>query len=100
MSWIRELPCLSGTVLGLDDPLPDEAVITVRSADIGDLIQITRPWVDEKMIVQIFKAIYKVMELDDPHITRRNLTGWHEYGRFCRIKRVQISGEIADKVTK
>ena len=93
MSWISELPHIAGTVLGLDDPLPDEAVITVKDAEIGDLIQITRPWVDENMLVQTFDATYEVMELDELHITRRNLTGWHEYGRFCRIKKVQNSGE-------
>ncbi len=97
MTWINELPHIAGTVLGIDDPLPEETVITVRDAEIGDLIQITRPWIDEKMIVQKFEALYEVIELDDPHITRRNLTGWHEYGRFCRLKKVQSYEGSADK---
>jgi len=92
MRWISELPHIAGTVLGVDDPLPDEAVITVQGADVGELIEITRPWVDKNMIVRELKALYEVMELDEPHIIKINLTGFHHYGRFCRIKKVQNSG--------
>ena len=95
MSWVKELPHLAGTVLGMDELLPDEAVITVRHAEIGEQIKIKRPWVNENNIVQCPEAIYEVVEIDEPHIIRRSLTGWHEYGRFCRIKKIDYTkGEM------
>ena len=91
MDWLNELPHIAGTVLGIDELLPEEAIITLKRAEIGEKIRIKRPWVDENNIVQCPEAIYEVMELDDPHITRRNLTGWHEYGRFCRIRKIKFT---------
>ena len=99
MKWVKKLPHLSLTVFGIDELLPEEAVITVRHAEVGEQIKINRPWVDENNMVQCPEAIYEVVELDEPHIVRRNPTGWHEYGRFCRIKKVDSRALIKRGVT-
>ena len=88
--WINELPLLQLLVWGIDDTLPSEAVIILENSEIGERFNINRRYIDENNMVQILKAPYEVIDIDEPHIYREDLTGFPTYVRFCRIKKIGV----------